>query len=119
MRAHSGRKRKNINCLEFWEFAAIARGIIRPPSLATMTNNTATKAKRGRRAVADAVAPVTLSLDTNHLALAEGIAADMPHVFAGIRQTRGDVLRTAIARGLTSMREEIDARLTTAKRGKR
>ena len=53
------------------------------------TNNTApTKPKSGRRAVADAVAPVTLCLDTNHLALAEGIATHMPHVFAGIRHRR-------------------------------
>lgn len=72
------------------------------------------KAKRGRRPVAESVASVSLALDAAHLATADDLAVDMGKLMAGLKLTRMDVLRTAIARGLTSMREEVDARLSPA-----
>lgn len=71
------------------------------------------KTKRGRRPVADTVASVSLSVDATHLDQADVLAEDMGRVFRGLKQTRGDVLRTAISRGIASMRAEIDERLSS------
>jgi hypothetical protein len=73
---------------------------------------TKTRAKRGRRPEADAVTSVSLSLDASHVQMADAVAEDMGRAFEGLQQSRGDVLRTAIARGLKSMRAELDELLT-------
>ncbi len=72
-----------------------------------MTTN---KPKRGRPKVAPKSLPITLSVDAAHVAAADKLAATAPQMIAGMRATRLDVLRWAIARGLESMHAEFGQR---------
>jgi hypothetical protein len=66
---------------------------------------------RGRPKVTeDSGASITLRVDAAKLELADELAEGLDQMVPGLRHTRGDVLRAALARGLEALREDIEAR---------
>lgn len=79
-----------------------------------MSNETGKR--RGRPAVAVDGASVTLRVDASKLDLADRIAAALDGMMAGMRHTRGDVLRAALARGLGAMSDDLGDKVERAER---
>lgn len=77
----------------------------------TLNMERETPRPRGRPRVADDGASITLRVETSHLALADSIAEDLDAALKGMRHTRGDVLRAALARGLEAMRADVNEKL--------
>jgi putative intracellular protease/amidase len=71
---------------------------------------------RGRPKVANEPTAVTVRIDASLVDVADTIAADLDRLAVpGLRHTRGDVMRAALARGIEAMRADVDARLTSAR----
>lgn len=71
--------------------------------------------RRGRPSLADT--SVTIRVDSEKLGVADSIAADLESIISGMKQTRMDVLRAALSRGIEVMRADMDAQLKASKRG--
>jgi hypothetical protein len=71
---------------------------------------------KGRPRVANEPAAVTVRIEAALIDTADAIAADLDKLaIPGLRTTRGEVMRAALARGIEAMRADVDARLAAAK----
>ena len=67
---------------------------------------------RGRPKVANEPTPVTVRIDASLVDMADSIATDLGRLaVAGLRHTRGEVMRAALSRGIEAMRDDVNTRL--------
>jgi len=77
-----------------------------------MSSATTTK-RKGRPSIADA--SVTIRVNQVELAVADSIAEDL-EALVHMKQSRADVLRSALSHGLQSIRTEVNAKMKISKR---
>lgn len=71
---------------------------------------------RGRPRVANEPVAVTVRIDASMVEMADGIAADLDRLgLPGMRNSRGEVMRAALVRGIEAMRVDVNARLEAQK----